>query len=92
MESTAAALDAQLKLKQIASMKTIYGLPLRATANNPNHHLWNNNGVWWLHYTVYPTPFTSERVRKSLRTRTLAIARKRRDALFEALRENVQAA
>ncbi|NBR58180.1 MAG: hypothetical protein EBT89_03320 [Opitutaceae bacterium] len=32
---------------------------LRISEANPNHHLWNNNGTWFLHYTVYPTPFTS---------------------------------
>ena len=83
---------AWLKQKQIASMNKIYGLPLRVTRDNPNHHLWNNNGVWWLHYTVYPTAVTSERVRKSLRTRSLEIARARRDRLFRNLRKNMQAA
>ena len=73
-------------------MNKIYGLPLRVTLDNPNHHLWNNNGVWWLHYTVYPTSVTSERVRKSLRTRSLEIARARRDQLFRNLRKNIQAA
>ncbi len=73
-------------------MKSIYGLPLRVATDNPNHHLWNNNGVWWLHYTVYPTPFTSERVRRSLKTRSLEVARARRDRIFENLRETVEAA
>ena len=54
-------------------------LAVRINADNPNHHLWNNNGTWWLHYTVYPTPFTVERKRKSLRTKNLRIARNRRD-------------
>ena len=40
-------------------------LAIRVDESNPNHHLWNNNGTWWLHYTVYPTPVTSER-RRSL--------------------------
>ena len=29
---------------------------IRITADNPNHHLWNNHGTWFLHYTVHPTP------------------------------------
>lgn len=58
-------------------------LSIRIVGSNPNHHLWNNNGTWWLHYTVYPTPVTSERRRKSLRTSSINEARKKRD---EALR------
>lgn len=52
---------------------------------NDNHHLWNNNGTWFLHYTTYPTPFTKERVRRSLGTKDLAEARLRRDAFFSHL-------
>ena len=54
-------------------------------AENPNHHLWNNHGTWFLHYTVHPTPFTKERIRRSLGTKDVAIARSRRDAFFEHL-------
>ena len=57
-------------------------LRIRPCAENPNHHLWNNHGTWFLHYTVHPTPFTKERVRRSLGTRVLAEARERRDAFF----------
>jgi len=57
-------------------------LRVRIHADNPNHHLWNNHGTWFLHYTVHPTPFTKERVRRSLGTGSLAAARERRDAFF----------
>jgi len=57
-------------------------LRIRPCAENPNHHLWNNHGTWFLHYTVHPTPFTKERVRRSLGTPVLAVARERRDAFF----------
>ena len=57
-------------------------LSLRVNADNPNHHLWLNNGTWFIHYVVHPTPITKERVRRSLRTKSLAEARARRDALF----------
>ena len=57
-------------------------LAVRITPGNPNHHLWNNNGTWWCHFTVCPTPFTAERVRRSLRTRQLDEARRRRDELL----------
>ena len=58
---------------------------LRISEANPNHHLWNNNGTWFLHYTVYPTPFTKERIRRSLGTKDVKIARERRDQFFSHL-------
>lgn len=50
----------------------------RITAN-PNHNLWNNQGTWFLHHTIYPTPETKQRVRRSLRTKDVVLARQRRD-------------
>ena len=58
---------------------------LRISDANPNHHLWNNNGTWFLHYTVYPTPFTKERIRRSLGTKDVQLARERRDQFFAHL-------
>jgi len=55
---------------------------IRIAADNPNHHLWNNHGTWFLHYTVHPTQFTKERIRRSLGTKDLGIARSRRDTFF----------
>ena len=55
---------------------------LRINAANPDHHLWNNNGTWFVHYTIHPTPLTKQRVRKSLRTKNLIQARARRDQLL----------
>lgn len=55
-----------------------------AFADNPNHHLWNNNGTWFIHYTCYPTAFTKERVRRTLGTHHLPVARARRDAVLRA--------
>ena len=64
-------------------MNNLIVLPaLRLNPENPNHHLWNNNGTWFLHYTVYPTPFTKERIRRSLGTKDVATARERRDNFF----------
>jgi hypothetical protein len=57
-------------------------LSLRVNPDNPNHHLWNNNGTWFIHYVVHPTPFTKDRVRRSLGTKSLAVARLRRDAIL----------
>jgi hypothetical protein len=58
---------------------------IRVRTENPNHHLWNNHGTWFLHYTVHPTPFTKERIRRSLGTKDISIARERRDAFFSHL-------
>jgi hypothetical protein len=63
-------------------------LGIRVRAENPNHHLWNNHGTWFLHYTVHPTPYTKERVRRSLGTKDLDIARARRDSFFDQFEAN----
>jgi hypothetical protein len=64
---------------------------LRISEGNQNHHLWNNNGTWFLHYTVYPTPFTKERVRRSLGTKCVLTARDRRDQFFGLLAKSANA-
>ena len=58
---------------------------LRVNPDNPNHHLWNNHGTWWLHYTLHLPDYTARRIRRSLRTNTLAEARTRRDQHLTAL-------
>lgn len=60
--------------------------PVRCTSN-PNHHLWCNHGVWFLHHTIYPTLWTKERQRFTLKTRSLDEARTRRDDYFRILGE-----
>jgi hypothetical protein len=55
---------------------------IRAGADNPNHHLWNNHGTWFLHYTIHPTPFTKERIRRSLGTKDLQVAREQTSLLL----------
>lgn len=60
-------------------------IALRIDESNLNHHLWNNNGTWWIHYTVYPTPVTVERIRRSLKTKILEEARNRRDKILKSL-------
>ena len=67
-------------------MNALAALPgIRVRAENANHHLWNNHGTWFLHYTVHPTPFTKERIRRSLGTKDVIVARERRDAFFNQL-------
>ena len=58
---------------------------LRVNTGNPNHHLWNNHGTWWLHYTLHLPDYTARRIRRSLRTNDLAEARTRRDQHLTAL-------
>lgn len=63
----------------------LLSLSIRVDATNPDHHLWNNNGTWWCHYTLHREQH-SRRCRVSLETRLLSKARLRRDHLFNALR------
>ena len=58
---------------------------VRVNGSNPKHHLFNNNGVWWVHFTQHLPDFTKQRIRQSLHTRDLATAQSRRDRLFEQL-------
>ncbi|MEM9281436.1 MAG: hypothetical protein AAGA96_06390 [Verrucomicrobiota bacterium] len=65
-------------------------LPSRSRAvdsspSNPDHHLWNNRGTWWAHFTVHHADHTAERVRVSLRTKSVIEARQRRDEVLQAM-------
>jgi hypothetical protein len=51
---------------------------------NPDHNIWNNNGTYWCHYTVHEDGYTKKRVRVSLGTKDIAIARALRDFLIDA--------
>ena len=51
----------------------------------PDHHLWNNNGTYWCHYTVHEADYTKRRVRVSLQTKVAEDARARRDALLKSV-------
>jgi len=57
-------------------------LSTRANRNNANHHLWPNGRVWWLHYTIHLPNYTKRRIRRSLKTANLSVARQRRDAML----------
>lgn len=62
-------------------------LSLRVNDDNPNHHLWNNRGVWWCHITVHKANYQTERLRFSLRTRKVEKARVLRDRIFADLKK-----
>ncbi len=58
------------------------GFPsIRVDEANERHHLWCNNGTWWIHYTVH-FDHRKRRVRRSLGTRSLTEAMLRRDSLL----------
>jgi hypothetical protein len=73
-----------MSIQAIESLPTLAKptLSIRTDEENPNHHLWNNNGTWYIHYTIHPDSLTSERVRRSLGTRDLVTARHRRDQIL----------
>lgn len=56
-------------------------LAVRIT-DNPFHHLWNNNGTWWCHYTEHLPDYTKRRVRRNLHTKDSGIARVLRDTIL----------
>jgi len=60
-------------------------LSIKIDSENPDHHLWNNHGTWWVHYTTHQPDYTKRRVRVSLETRSRHEARQRRDTLFAHL-------
>lgn len=51
---------------------------IRVDQSNDTHHLWCNNGTWWMHYTVH-FDHRVRRIRRSFQTRSLADAITRRD-------------
>lgn len=58
-------------------------LSLRTHPRNPNHHLWWNNGTWWLHATLHRPDHTKQRLRLPLGTKNIHQARAHRDAVLE---------
>ena len=59
-------------------------LASRIDQDNKQHHIWLNDGTWWVHYTLN-FDFRTRRVRRSLGTKSLAEAIRKRDALFARL-------
>jgi len=60
---------------------------IRVLSDNPDHHLWNNNGTFWCHYTLHFPDYTKRRVRQSLGTPCLKTARKLRDQILHRAAE-----
>lgn len=59
-------------------------LSSRSGKSGDRHHLWNNNGTWWVHYTLH-FGHRKRRIRRSLQTRSLEEAIRRRDELFVSI-------
>ena len=60
-------------------------LAIRVSRDKANHHLWNNNGTWWFHFTVRSDQGVSKRIRHSLKTTDIEKARSSRDRILNAL-------
>ncbi len=54
---------------------------------NPNHHIWNNNGTFFLHVTLVWNGQKKVRLRKSLKTKDVDEARRRRDFVLDRMRQ-----
>jgi len=52
---------------------------IRVQRDHPTHHLWNNKGTWWIHFTVH-FDHRKRRIRRSRGTRSLDEAMARRDS------------
>ena len=48
-----------------------------------NHHLWRNRRTWWVAFTVLHDGPRKERIRRSLHTHDVELARLRRDAMMQ---------
>jgi hypothetical protein len=63
-------------------------LAVRVRPGNADHHLWLNNGTWFIHLWFHDGP-QKRRLRASLGTKDLAIARSRRDSVLSELGRHV---
>ena len=66
-------------------MTQVYQHAARRTPNNPNHHMWSNNGTWWCYFTLRSQAGSSRRHRISLKTGDLNAARAKRDRILGAV-------
>lgn len=70
--------------RESARRKRREGLQMRQSPNRDNHHIWNNHGTWYCNLTFVTENGKPIRIRKSLRTKDVGLARLRRD---EAIRQ-----
>ena len=60
-------------------------LAIRVSRDKTNHHIWNNNGTWWIDFTMRSENGSTKRHRISLKTTDLEKARSKRDRILNAL-------
>ncbi len=72
-------------LTQPSLLAPLAALSIKIDSENQDHHLWNNHGTWWIHYTVHQSDYTKRRVRVSLETRNVREARSRRNSILTHL-------
>ncbi len=72
-------------LTQPSLLAPLAALSIKIDSENTDHHLWNNHGTWWIHYTVHQSDYTKRRVRVSLETRNVREARSRRNSILTHL-------
>ena len=71
-----------VRFSRHTSMNEVPTLSVRCQSGNRDHHIWDNNGTFWCHFTVHLPDFTKQRLRVSLDTADIGQARRLRDALF----------
>ncbi len=77
--------------RDFANRITLDGrVSLRINEANPDHHLWNNNGTWWCHFTEHLPDYTKRRVRVSLGTSDIELARRRRDDILSTIESSTR--
>ena len=54
----------------------------RASEQNANRNLWRNGSNWWIAYTIHLPEYQKRRIRVSLQTNDLTLARRRRDNIL----------
>jgi|688.fasta_scaffold99955_6 hypothetical protein len=56
-----------------------------------DHHIWDNNGTWWVHFSITRTRGRAKRVRLSLHTKNRKLARERRDLVMKCAPDKIKA-
>ncbi|MBU3665775.1 MAG: hypothetical protein FGM15_07860 [Chthoniobacterales bacterium] len=65
-------------------------VPLYANKHyGADHHMWDNNGTWWAHFSLQRARGRAKRVRISLCTHNRKLARERRDQVLKASPEKL---
>lgn len=57
--------------------------------DDDNHHLWRNGRLWWVAFVALADGVRQVRIRQSLKTDDVEVARARRDALIEEYMQRV---